>query len=265
MDCRILFIGDVVGKPGRQAIERLLPKVRQEFSVDCVIANGENTAGGKGIEPTTMAQLRAAGVDVVTSGNHIWDKSDVMQCFAEDMPLLRPANYPNTEEFPLPGKEFWVWKSPKGFSIAIINLIGRVFMDSVDCPFQCIAQHLPELRTITPIIFVDMHAEATSEKAAMGWYLDGKVSAVVGSHSHVPTADARLLPGKTAFQTDAGMTGPYDSIIGMEVDAIVEKFLSKRPKRFEVASGNIWLSSVLVTVDTQTGHAKEIIPVRRQL
>lgn len=264
MICKLLFIGDIVGQPGREVIKKHLPDIRSEFSIDCVVGNAENIANGKGIEPARLRELMDVGVDVFTSGNHVWDKKDVYKCFEERMPLLCPANYPRRPGL-ASGPPYWLWKSPRGFSIAIINLMGRVFMDPIDCPFQTIDLYLEEMRAKTPLIFVDMHCEASSEKAAMAWYLDGKVSAVLGSHTHVPTADARLLPNRTAFQTDAGMTGPYDSIIGMEASIVIEKFLTKRPKKFEVAKENAWLSSICVSIDTVTGMATEIVPVRRSI
>lgn len=251
---RVLFIGDVVGKPGRRALQTLLPSLRRELAPDLVIANGENAAGGNGLTLDTAHEILSAGVDIITSGNHIWDQKEFLPHLDSDLPVLRPLNYPPG----VPGKGYL----QRG-EVVVVNLQGRTFMPPIDCPFRAADDLLPKL-THARLIIVDFHAEATSEKQAMGWYLDGRVSAVLGTHTHVPTADARILPKGTAFVTDVGMCGPSNSVIGVEVQDILERFLLQTPKRFTVAGGPAVLNAVLVTIDDQTGRALSIVRVDRE-
>lgn len=251
---RVLFIGDVIGKPGRRALQVLLPSLRRELTPDLVIANGENAAGGNGLTLDTAHEILSAGVDVITSGNHIWDQKEFLPHLDGELPVLRPLNYPPG----VPGKGYL----QRG-EVVVVNLQGRTFMAPIDCPFRT-ADDLLHRLTHARIIIVDFHAEATSEKQAMGWYLDGRVSAVLGTHTHVPTADPRILPKGTAFVTDVGMCGPYNSIIGVEVQDILERFLLQTPKRFTVASGPAVLNAVLVDIDDQSGRALSIVRVDRE-
>ncbi|HXF51302.1 MAG TPA: TIGR00282 family metallophosphoesterase, partial [Dehalococcoidia bacterium] len=222
---RVLMIGDVVGKPGRQAVKALVPQLRRELKVDVVIANGENAAAGRGLTPATAAELFEAGVDVITSGNHIWDQKEIIPFLDGEAPVLRPANYPPAA----PGQGMVTLKG-----LTVLNLQGRSFMVDIDDPFRTADEALGSLPP-GAVVVVDMHAETTAEKAAMGWYLDGRVAAVLGTHTHVPTADARILPGGTAFVCDVGMVGPRDSIIGNEVSAVIQRFLTGMPTRLPVA------------------------------
>ncbi|MDZ7378800.1 MAG: TIGR00282 family metallophosphoesterase [candidate division KSB1 bacterium] len=251
---RVLFIGDVIGKPGRRALQVLLPSLRRELTPDLVIANGENAAGGNGLTLDTAHEILSAGVDVITSGNHIWDQKEFLPHLDGELPVLRPLNYPPG----VPGKGYL----QRG-EVVVVNLQGRTFMAPIDCPFRT-ADDLLHRLTHARIIIVDFHAEATSEKQAMGWYLDGRVSAVLGTHTHVPTADPRILPKGTAFVTDVGMCGPYNSIIGVEVQDVLERFLLQTPKRFTVASGPAVLNAVLVDIDDQSGRALSIVRVDRE-
>jgi metallophosphoesterase (TIGR00282 family) len=252
---RILMIGDVIGKPGRDAVRALLPDLKQEKSIDFVICNGENTAGGYGITADTAAELLESGVDVLTSGNHIWDKKEIIPLMDEGLPLIRPANYPDA-----PGKGY----IHQG-GVTVVNLMGRVFMASLDCPFRTADALLERLKEEgeSNVIIVDFHAEATSEKQALGWYLDGRVSAVFGTHTHVGTVDAKILPNGTAYLTDVGMTGPTNSVIGSDKDAVLERFLTSMPNRLSVADGPCTLNSVLVDVDEKTGKASLIERIDR--
>jgi metallophosphoesterase (TIGR00282 family) len=253
---RILCIGDVVGKPGRHAVAALLPVLRRELSIDVVMANGENAAAGRGLTLGTAKELFAAGVDVITSGNHIWDQSEIVPHLDSEAPILRPANYPPDT----PGRGICSFGP-----LTVINLMGRTFMSEIDDPFRT-ADRLLESVEPGSIVLVDMHAEATSEKIAMAWYLDGRVSAVVGTHTHVPTADARIFPGGTAFVCDLGMVGPLDSVIGVEVAPVIRKFLTGMPARFTVAekSKYVTFNSVLIEVDDSTGKARSIERVDRE-
>ncbi|MDB6076131.1 MAG: Metallophosphoesterase [Verrucomicrobiaceae bacterium] len=248
---RILFLGDIVGEPGRSAVAELLPELKQELKLDFIIVNGENSANGRGITPRICIGLMRAGAAVVTTGDHIWDQKEIIPYLPTEPRLLRPANYPAGT----PGYGWVVLETKKG-KVAVVNLQGRVFMgQQLDNPFPMITELVAEIRKETPIIFVDFHAEATSEKVAMGWHLDGKVSAVVGTHTHIPTADERVLPQGTAFQCDAGMCGPEDSIIGSQIDPVLEKFNTLLPTRFGVGRGRVRLNGALVTVETATGKA----------
>ena len=253
---RILMIGDVIGHPGRNAIASLVPGLRSELQLDMVIANGENTAGGFGITPDTARELIDSDVDVITSGNHIWKQKEIIPFINEEWPLLRPANYPNG----VPGRGYI-----RLGETVVISLMGRVFMSAIDCPFRTVDQLLKEINGMDPpkAIIVDFHAEATSEKQAMGWYLDGRVSAVLGTHTHVATADARILPKGTAFVTDVGMTGPYNSVIGSEIGGVLAGFLTQMPRRLTVASGPVILNSVMVEIDEQRRVATEICRIDR--
>jgi hypothetical protein len=252
----ILIIGDVVGSPGRAIMKRALPQVVRRHDVDYVIANVENAAGGFGVTPELCQEFLAMGVDVMTSGNHIWDKREIIPAIGQFPQLLRPANYPGGQ----PGKGSHVGLSRDArVPVATLNLSGRVFMNgAMDDPFQKAAAEVEALRKEARIIIVDMHAEATSEKTAMGYFLDGKVTAVVGTHTHVPTCDHRLLPKGTAYCSDLGMTGPYDSVIGVEADLIVQRFVSGMPARFETAKGDARFAAVVVSVDDKTGRARGI-------
>ena len=244
------MIGDVIGKPGRRALQKLVPLVRQECGIDMVIANAENTAGGFGLTLDTAYELLESGVDVLTSGNHIWDQREIIPHMDGEIPLVRPANYPNA-----PGRGSLVWGD-----VMVVNLIGRVFLPPLDCPFRTADQLLNESEAAggPRVIVVDFHAEATSEKQALGWYLDGRVSAVVGTHTHVGTVDTKILPQGTAYVTDVGMTGPADSVIGSDPSAVLERFLSGLPQRLTVARGPVLMNSVLLDIDVETGKAQSI-------
>ena len=256
---RILFIGDIFGRPGRNIVKDRLPELVRKFFIDLVIANGENAAAGFGITPPLAEDLFELGIDVLTTGNHVWDKREIIDYFqmadgnehSMAHRLLRPANYP-------PGMPGWgLYQGQKnGVPYAVINLQGRVFMASNDDPFRTADQLLKS--TTAKVIFVDMHAEATSEKISLGWYLDGRVSVVVGTHTHVPTADEHVLPGGTAYITDVGMTGPYDGVIGVKKELVVDRFLSGMPTRFEPASGDVRLCAVVVDCDETTGKSRSI-------
>lgn len=249
----ILMIGDVFGEPGRKAVFGLLPRLKAEHGVDFTIANVENAAGGAGVTPGIARAFLDAGLDVLTSGNHIWDKKEIVEFIVKENCLLRPANYPPGT----PGVGAIVLKAG-AHKVGVLNLMGRVFMPTVDCPFRTADDELPRLREETPVIVVDMHGEATSEKQAMGWYLAGRASAVLGTHSHVQTADDRILPGGTAYLTDLGMTGPIDSVIGVVKEIIIQRFVSQMPARFEPAKGPNRLHGAVVRVDPETGQALEI-------
>ena len=254
------MIGDVIGKPGRVALKKLVPDLRQELDLDMVVANGENSAGGFGITPETTQEMLAAGVDLLTTGNHVWDKKEIIPQLDEGIPVIRPANYPPT----VPGQGYIIIGE-----VMVMNLMGRVFLANLDCPFRTADAVLEEASYMANpprIILVDMHAEATSEKQAMGWYLDGRVSAVVGTHTHVPTADTRVLPKGTGFVTDLGMTGPYNSIIGNTVETVIEKFLTQMPNRGSVPNaGPVIMNAVLVDVDKQTGKANSVERIDRMV
>ncbi len=253
-----LFIGDVVGKAGRQILKRGLSKIESEMELDLVVANVENAAAGFGITPDIADKFFAGGIDVLTSGNHIWDKKDIMGYLVREPRLLRPMNYPST----CPGSGSYVARSRNGVPVAVLNLQGRVFMPIIDCPFQAAEREVPRLKEEARVVLVDMHCEATSEKTAMGWYLDGKVAAVVGTHTHIPTADERVLPGGTAYITDVGMCGAFDSVIGIERQSSFPRFLSAIPARFEVAKGNPWMNAVVMDIDENRGLARSIERLR---
>ncbi len=249
----ILFIGDIFAAPGRRIVADHLQDIVQTNQIDLAIANVENSAGGFGVTPTIAEELLALGLDVLTTGNHVWDKREIHDYLARQPRLLRPANYPEA-----PGSGLFVSRTRGGIEYAVINLQGRVYMPSTDCPFRKADQILRDLAPEVKVRFVDFHAEVTSEKIAMGWSLDGRVSAVVGTHTHVPTADTRILPGGTAYQTDCGMTGPYDSVIGVQTDIILKRFLTGLPVRMEAARLQTELHAVIVDVDESTGKARAI-------
>jgi metallophosphoesterase (TIGR00282 family) len=251
---KLLFIGDIFGHAGRRIVADHVGDIRGSQGIDVVIANGENAAAGFGITPSIADELFGYGIDVLTSGNHIWDKRDIYDYFALNPRLLRPANYPPA----CPGAGVYIHETASGERCAVINLQGRVYMAQTDCPFRKADEILSALPADLKVKFVDFHAEVTSEKIAMGWYLDGRVSAMVGTHTHVPTADTRILPGGTGYQTDCGMTGPYDSIIGVEKDTVLRKFLTSLPVRMEPAKGGAELHAVIVEVDSATGKAVEM-------
>ncbi len=254
---KLLFIGDIVGKPGRDMVRKGLRGIVETHGVDLVIANAENSAAGFGITKDIGDTLLEWGVDVMTSGNHIWDKKEAIEYIATEPRLLRPANYPPG----VPGRGSYLAHTGDGRSVGVINVMGRVFMLNIDDPFQIVLREIETLKRRTNVILVDFHAEATSEKVAMGWHLDGKVTAVFGTHTHVQTADERILPKGTAYLTDAGMTGPHDSIIGMMIEPSLARFVSAMPSRFEPASGNPRLNGVVVDVDDKTGRATAVTRV----
>jgi metallophosphoesterase (TIGR00282 family) len=251
MPVKVLFISDIVGKPGRQAVSMQLHRLVDYYTIDMVIANGENAAGGFGITEDVARELYDHGIQVITSGNHIWDKKDSYEFIAREERLVRPANYPHGA----PGRGSTLATTPAGVKVAVLNLEGRAFMNNLECPFRTADREIARLREITPMIIVDFHAEATSEKLAFGWYLSGRASAVVGTHTHVQTADERVLPGGTAYITDAGMTGSFDSVIGMKKELAIEKFMSQLPVRFEVAKKDIRLNAVVIEIDNDSGQA----------
>lgn len=253
MAMKILFIGDIVGKPGRRAVRELLPWIVEERRIDFVIANCENAAAGFGVTSEVIEELYGCHINVLTSGNHIWDKKEIMDVVEGYGTLLRPANYPAGA----PGRGSVVVTTPGGIRVGVINLAGRVFMNPLDCPFRTADREIEEMKGKAHAIIVDMHAEATSEKVAMGWYLSGRVTAVLGTHTHVQTADDRILPGKTAYITDVGMTGPFDSVIGIRKEVILQRFLLQMPNKFDVAKGDVRLQGVTVEIDPD-GRAKAI-------
>ncbi|WLR52406.1 TIGR00282 family metallophosphoesterase [Bacillus tianshenii] len=251
---RIMFIGDVVGSPGRNMVREFVPKLKKKYYPDLTIINGENAAGGKGITQKIYKQLLDSGAQVVTLGNHAWDNREVFEFIDDASALVRPANFPEGT----PGKGYRIINT-NGVEVAVINLQGRTFLPAIDCPFRKLDAILEEVYKRTPLVFIDFHAEVTSEKQAIGWYVDGRASAVVGTHTHVQTADERILPQGTAYLTDAGMTGPYDGVLGVDRDAVLRKFLTQLPVRFEVdKEGRNQLSGVVIDVDKQTGKAKKI-------
>lgn len=258
---KILFIGDIAGRPGREAIRKLLPKIKKEEGIELVVANGENAAGGSGLTPAICEELFSLGIDVLTSGDHIWKKREVLEIIDKDNRILRPANYPQGA----PGGGAIVVTTKGGVKVGVMNLVGRVFMEALDCPFRAAVREIKNLRKETSVIIVDIHAEATSEKQALGWFLDGEVSAVVGTHTHTQTADEKLLPKGTAFITDLGMTGPLDSILGRRVEDILERFLTQVPVRFQMAKDNIQLQGAIIDIDAKSGRANSIKRIQKKL
>lgn len=254
---RILFVGDIVGSPGRRILKDHLADTVAQRKIDLAIVNCENAASGFGITPRLADELFEASADVLTGGNHIWDRKEIMDYFPNQPRLLRPANFPNG----LPGSGLYIGRTRGGLPYAVLNLQGRTFMTPIDCPFRAAERELARIPSETRAIVVDIHAETTSEKQAMGWFLDGKVSAVVGTHTHVATADARVLPGGSAFITDVGMTGAHDSIIGMTKQPIIQRFLNGLPARFEAAEGDVQLHAVVIDVNEASGRARSIEPL----
>jgi len=251
---KILFIGDIVGKVGRNAVKALLPSVVHKYKIDFVIANGENAAGGFGITDKIAAEIFGDGVHAITTGNHVWDKKEFIPQISKEDRVLRPLNYPPG----VPGFGSLLHTLPNGRKIGVINLSGRVFMANIDCPFRVGKEEVEKLIRETNLIFIDFHAEATSEKIAFGYYMDGKVTAVMGTHTHVQTADEKILPGGTAYITDVGMTGPSNSVIGIEVEQIIERFLTNMPMRFETGKGEGIFSAVVIEADEKTGKSSAI-------
>jgi metallophosphoesterase (TIGR00282 family) len=251
---KLLFIGDIVGQPGRRAVAELLPQLRQQHALDFVIANGENSAGGSGITPKTAEEIFSAGVDAITSGDHLWDQKEVMELLASEKRFLRPLNYPPGT----PGQGSAVFQINKLPPIAVLNAQGRTFMPPLENPFLLALDEVKRLRQQTKIIFVDFHAEATSEKIAFARMLDGQVSAVVGTHTHVQTADEQIFPGGTAYLSDAGFTGPHESVLGREIEPVLKRFLTGMPQRFEVAKDRVLLHGAVIEIDDASGKAVKI-------
>lgn len=250
---KVLFVGDIVGNPGRKAAKEFISGLKRELSIDFCIANCENAAGGSGITYAVAQEMYINGVDAITMGNHTWSKKEIMNFIDSDSRIVRPANYPGE----LPGKgSAIIYRNNLG--IGILNLMGRVYMDSLDCPFRAADRELEYLKSFVNVIITDMHAEATSEKHAMAWYLDGRVSCVLGTHTHVQTSDERILPCGTGYITDVGMTGPYDGIIGVDREIIINKFLNHIPARFEVAKGNVQFNAVVIEIDDKSGKTESI-------
>lgn len=258
---RILAIGDIVGRPGREAASSFIPKLKRKENLDLVIANGENAAGGSGLTPRIVKELLSSGIDVITSGDHIWKKRDIFEIIDKEYRLLRPANYPDN----VAGCGYVVLSLKNNVKIAVINLVGRVFMRALECPFKTAKKFVDQIKKETPIIIIDFHAEATSEKIAMGWFLDGEVSCVLGTHTHVQTADEQILPLGTAYITDLGMTGPMDSVLGRSVERVLEYFLTGMPAKFEMAKENIQLQGVIVDIDEKSGRAQAIKRIKLKL
>ena len=255
---KVLFIGDIFGEPGRRAVARAVPRLVAKHQIDVVIGNGENVAGGFGITPELAEELFEIGIAVITTGNHAWDKKEILDYIPREPRLLRPANYPEG----VPGRGSYVLETPGGEQLAVLHLMGRAYMPTLDCPFQVAKKELANLKKRAAAVIVDMHAEATSEKMAMGHYLDGEVTAVVGTHTHVQTADEQILPRGTAYLTDIGMTGPLHSVIGVKKELAIEKFLTGMPRRFEVASGPAVFCAVLINLDARIGKALSIERIR---
>lgn len=249
----ILFLGDIVGKPGRRTVTGFMPELKAKYAPDMIIANGENSAGGLGIDPGTAQEIYAAGVDVITTGNHVWSKKEINDYLdRESHRIVRPENYAEGA----PGKGVLVWQAPTGVRVLVLNLLGRVFMsDLVDCPFRTADKVLADFKGQYDLAFIDFHAEASSEKVALGYYLDSRVSVIVGTHTHVQTADDRILPGGTAYITDVGMCGPYDGVIGVKAEFIVKRFLTGLPVRFDLAKGVRQVNGVVVRLDEESGRA----------
>lgn len=244
---RFLIVGDICGRPGRATFRKYAPQLREKYKIDIIIANGENMAGGRGISRKTLDEVQRAGVDIVTSGNHIWDQREIVSFIDNEPFLIRPANYPEGA----PGKGYCIYPF-KAINVGVINLSGRTFMPPMDCPFQKVDEILKEIKDKCDIIILDMHAEATSEKIAMGFYVDGRINCVVGTHTHVQTADNRVLPKGTAYITDLGMVGPYNSSLGVDVNNAIEKFITCRPVRFEIATGANVFCGVILEIDPKT-------------
>ncbi len=259
--CSILFIGDIVGKAGRLAVKVLVPELIEHHKIDIVIANCENAADGRGITPKIAGFLLDCGVNILTSGNHIWDKQEIIPYFNSEPRILRPANYPEST----PGRGHGVFNDNCGRQVGVINLCGKLFMDSYENPYTSVSNLVDILKEKTNLIILDFHAEATSEKIAFGWYLDGKISALVGTHTHVQTADERILPNGTAYITDVGMTGAMDSVIGMDKEKSIKRFLTLMPQRLEPAEDNIWLNGIIIDIHWESGKAMDIKRINQPL
>lgn len=257
---KILFIGDIVGRPGRKIVKTVLKELIKAEEVDFVIANGENAAGGFGITLEVSRELFNAGIDVITLGNHTWDNREIEKVLEEEEAVVRPANYPDGT----PGAGYYLHETDKGILVGVVNLLGQVFMEPVGCPFRTANNCVNQIRKKTNIIIVDIHAEATSEKMALGWYLDGRVTAVLGTHTHITTADERILTKGTGYISDVGMTGPINSVLGIKPELVINKFMSKRPVRFELADGPIELNAVLIEVN-EYGLTSNIKRIKRSL
>lgn len=258
---RILFIGDIVGEPGRRLIRELVPRIRQKRSIDVVIANAENAAGGSGITPSIAEELFGCEVDVITSGDHIWKRKEIMDTLDSSMYILRPLNYPEN----VPGHGSCVFQTEDGLKVGVVNMVGRVFMESVECPFRVGMAEIEKLKDKTSIILVDVHAEATSEKIALSYYFDGLITALCGTHTHVPTADEKVTEKGTAYITDVGMTGPHKSVIGRRAEQIITRFITQLPTRFEMAEEDLRLQGVIIDVDEKTGKAIAIKRIEEKL
>jgi len=255
---KVLYIGDIMGEPGRRAVARVIPRLVSQRKIDVVVGNGENVAGGFGITPELAEELFSMGLSAITTGNHAWDKKEILDYFPHERRLLRPANYPEG----VPGQGSVVIETAGGEELGILQLMGRAYMPTLDCPFQTAKREMARLKKRVATVLVDMHAEATSEKMAMGHYLDGEATAVVGTHTHVQTADEQILPRGTAYLTDIGMTGPLDGVIGVKKELAIEKFLTGMPRRFEVASGPTVFCAVLIELDARIGKALSIERIR---
>lgn len=258
---KILFIGDIIGKSGRRAIKYLLPNIIDKNNIDIVIANGENAAGGFGITRVISHELFDSGIDIITTGNHVWNKKETEGFICEENKVLRPANYPDN----VPGGGSIVYNSIIGEKVGVINISGRVFMEPLECPFRVVQEKISLIEKETKNIIVDFHAEATSEKMAMGWFLDGKVSAVVGTHTHVQTSDERIFPKGTGYITDVGMTGSFDSVIGIKKDKAIKKFLTQIPQKFEVAKNDIRFQGAVIDIDSENGKCVDIYRITVKL
>lgn len=257
----ILFIGDIYGNSGKKAVKEIVPQLREELKIDFCIANGENSAAGSGITYIIANELYKAGVDCITMGNHTWSKKEILNFIDSENRIVRPANYPAN----VPGRGYTILKNSKGMELAVLNLMGRVYMDSIECPFLTADRVIQEIKAKTKVVFVDMHAEATSEKIALAWYLDGRICCLAGTHTHVPTADERILPFGTALISDVGMTGPYDGVIGVEKDLIIERFINRMPQKFEAAKGKVQFNSIFLVVDEKTGKCLKIERISKVL
>ena len=255
------MIGDIVGKPGRQVCQQVIPALREREKLDFVVANAENSAGGSGITKSTTKEIFESGVDVITTGDHVFKRKEAYALLDANKNLLRPANYPVSS----PGVGSYIYSVSESLQIGIINLLGRVFLNPIDCPFVCIRDIVEKMSRKTSVILVDFHAEATSEKIALGWYLDGKASAVYGTHTHVQTADEAILPGGTAYITDIGMTGPFRSVLGRDIDAVINRFVTNMPHYFKVAGDDLRLNGVIVKIDCESGRALSIKRVQEKI
>jgi metallophosphoesterase (TIGR00282 family) len=250
---KVLFIGDIVGNPGRKAAKEMIAVLKRNFSIDFCIANCENSAGGSGITYVVAQELYKIGIDAITMGNHTWSKKEITNFIDSDSKIARPANYPPDS----PGKGSVIISGSYG-KIGVVNVLGRVYMDNVDCPFRAVDKEIEYLKNFVKVVIVDIHAEATSEKQALAWYLDGRVSCVAGTHTHVQTSDERILPCGTAYITDVGMTGPYDGILGVNRDIVIKKFLTQMPVRFEVAKGKVQFSAIVLEIDDKSGRTTKV-------